>query len=75
ETTVHTVLNLTPMTLIKLLLHTCKFSRRLTYHFFVRLRQILLASFFAFFSTRRYANGPFAVRSLYSLAHLHTELV
>ncbi|MEH1895109.1 MAG: hypothetical protein V7K94_07365, partial [Nostoc sp.] len=31
ETTVHTVLNLTPMTLIKLLLHTCKFSRRLTY--------------------------------------------
>jgi hypothetical protein len=35
ETTVHNVLNLTPVVLINFSLHTYKFSRRLTYPLFV----------------------------------------
>ncbi len=44
------------------------------YHFFVRLRQIFFLPLCPTL-TRRYANVPFAVRSLYNLAHLCTELV
>lgn len=49
------------------------------YHFFVRLRQTLLTSFFVSNSWRRCANAVrfsfFFLVLKYGLAHLHTELV
>ncbi|WP_334908137.1 hypothetical protein [Nostoc sp.] len=56
------------------------------YHFFVRLRQILLTSFFVFFARQLLQVGEPAQRTAlslrfvflsctYGLAHLHTELV